>query len=160
MFPEDIRGMVCRQCVYVPCIEVCPSGAFHTDPDNGNVRTINEEVCADYQRSISPGVCQLCMENCPYVPSMGVWKPIKGQQDIQGVAMVCDLCKYAPFWSEEGGVNGTQACVEACPMRAMSLVKEVPSQLGTEGYDVNLRTAEWDNILAGVWESPWDPTTE
>lgn len=140
-FPQDIEMMECRQCVEVPCIQVCPSGAFHVDPDNGNVRTINTGTCADYQASIAPAVCRLCIENCPYTPSMAIWNHEFGN-GIQGVAMVCDLCKSSPYWNEEGGVDGKQACVEACNMGAIALVKQTPSQFGIEGYDVNLIPVE------------------
>lgn len=141
-FPGDVKLMDCRQCVYVPCIDACPSGAFYVDADNGNTRTVDEAKCAEYQESIAPDVCQLCIEACPYVPAIAVWNHEYGQ-GIDGVAMVCDLCNDAPYWSEEGGVDGKQACVEACPMRAIKLVKEEPSQLDTEGYDVNLRNEHW-----------------
>jgi protein NrfC len=57
--------------------------------------------------------------------------------------MKCDLCVNTPYWSEKGGPGGKQACVEVCPMRAIKLVKEVPSQLGNAGYDVNLRNEHW-----------------
>jgi|DeeseametaMP2100_FD_k123_70193_1 protein NrfC len=150
-FPEDIKVQVCRQCVYAPCVEVCPSGALHADPDNGNIRTVDEGVCADYQRSISPNVCRLCADNCPYTPSMAIWKPITGQSDIQGVAMLCDLCKSAPNWSETGGIDGKQACVEACPERMLKVIKTVPSQFEDEGYNLNFRTAEWDNLMNYSW---------
>lgn len=148
-FPVDVSIMDCRQCVYPACVEACPSGAFHTDPDNGNTRTVNEGACADYQASISPDVCELCVQACPYIPSVAIWKPVSGQAGVTGVAMVCDLCNDAPYWSKTGGVNGDQACVDNCPMRAIKLVKVVPSQLDTEGYDVNLRTSAWREVL--VW---------
>ena len=153
-FPDDIQLQVCRQCVEPPCIEACPSGAFHVDPDNGNTRTVDRDVCADYQVSISPDVCQACVEACPYPPSQAIWNPrVKSQGGvaIKGVAMVCDLCKYAPYFNQEGGVNGKQACIEACPARDIRLVKDIPKQTGNEGYDVNLRTKEWDYILLRQW---------
>jgi ferredoxin len=31
----------------------------------------------------------------------------------------CDLCANTPYWDEEGGADGRQACVEVCPMRAV-----------------------------------------
>ena len=127
----------CRQCVYPTCVEVCPSGAFHVDADNGNTRTVDEGVCADYQASIAPDVCQLCVNACPFQPSMAIWNHKKG------VAMVCDLCKNAPYW-EGGGANGKQACVMSCPLNAIQLVHEVPSQKDSKGYDVNLRSEAWD----------------
>jgi len=34
----------------------------------------------------------------------------------------CDLCANTPFWNEEGGAGGKQACVEVCPMRAVQFV--------------------------------------
>lgn len=34
----------------------------------------------------------------------------------------CDLCANTPFWNEQGGVGGKQACVEVCPMRAVEFV--------------------------------------
>ncbi len=145
-WPNDINIMDCRQCVYPACIEACPSGAFHANPDNGNVRTIDEGTCADYQASIAPDVCRLCIEACPYVPSIAVWKPVDGQ-GIEGVAMVCDLCYDAPYWSEEGGVDGKQACVEVCPMKAIRMVKEVPSQMDEEGYNVDLRAGHFMDLV-------------
>ena len=157
-FPDDVMMQVCRQCVEPVCIEACPSGAFFIDPDNGNTRTVDRQACADYQVSISPNVCQLCVEACPYPPSMAIWNPTytsHGGVSIKGVAMVCDLCKYAPNFNEEGGVNGKQACIEACPARDIKLVHEVPSQTGNEGYDVNLRTSEWANILKREWPVQW-----
>ncbi len=88
---------------------------------------------------------------------MAVWNHKKG------VAMVCDLCKDAPFWSETGGVDGKQACVESCPMLAMRLVKEVPAQhplqaglslLDNDGYDRNLRTEHWDTFATNLDKLP------
>lgn len=34
----------------------------------------------------------------------------------------CDLCADTPYWNEEGGPSGKQACVEVCPMRAVQFV--------------------------------------
>ncbi|MDP6142380.1 MAG: twin-arginine translocation signal domain-containing protein [Dehalococcoidales bacterium] len=147
-FPTDVKHQICRQCVYPTCIEVCPSGAFHVDADNGNTRTVNEGVCADYQASIAPDVCQLCVEACPYVPSMAIWNHKKG------VAMVCDLCKSAPYWSKEGGANGKQACVEACPATSIQLVHEVPSQKDNEGYNRNLRTEHYATFSTNLDKLP------
>lgn len=143
--PGDVRQTDCRQCTEVPCIEVCPSGAFHVDTDNGNTRTIDEQTCADYQISIAPDVCQLCITACPYMPSRTIWNDEIGQ-GIQGVAAVCDLCKSAPYW-EGGGFDGTQACVSVCPMQAIALVNVTPDQRDNVGYAVNLRTENWDAVM-------------
>ncbi len=34
----------------------------------------------------------------------------------------CDLCADTPYWNEQGGPGGKQACVEVCPMRAVQFV--------------------------------------
>jgi ferredoxin len=34
----------------------------------------------------------------------------------------CDLCADTPYWNEQGGPGGKQACVEVCPMRAVEFV--------------------------------------
>ena len=33
------------------------------------------------------------------------------------VAFKCDLCLNTPYWSEQGGPFGKQACVETCPTK-------------------------------------------
>jgi protein NrfC len=50
----------------------------------------------------------------------------------------CDLCANARFWSKQGGPGGNQACVEICPVKALKIVKEAPSQMDVAGYDVSL----------------------
>jgi protein NrfC len=136
-FPYDVQEQFCRQCVYTPCIEACPSGAYHVDAANGNVRRIDEAACADYQASIAPATCQQCLDACAYEPTRVIWNHEKG------VAMVCDLCIDAPYFGEAGGPNGKQACVEVCPLRCIRLVNEVPDQRDDAGYDLNMRTSNW-----------------
>jgi len=135
-FPEDLQMNLCRQCVDPLCVKVCLMGACHVDNANGNVRVIDELKCTG---------CQLCIQACPYIPHRPIWNAEKK------VALKCDLCINTPYWSEEGGVNGKQACVEVCPTRCLKLVKQVPSQSDDEGYDVNLRTAEWGYLIANKW---------
>ena len=55
----------------------------------------------------------------------------------------CDLCLETPYWNEKGGPLGKQACVEACPMKAIKFVTETPNQEETDGYNVNLRNDHW-----------------
>jgi Fe-S-cluster-containing dehydrogenase component len=131
-FPDDVEENICRQCVDPNCVTACPSGAFHVDASNGNVRTVDEAKCDAYQKG-PDGPCQLCIDACPYPPQKVTWHHEKK------VAMVCDLCANAPFLTEPG----TQACVEVCPMRCIAVVTEVPDQRDKLGYDVNLRTANW-----------------
>jgi len=130
-FPDDIQIAICRQCVTPVCVQNCPVGAAYVDIKNGNVRRIDEEKCIG---------CQTCMEMCPQQPHRIVWNHIKGK------ATKCDLCIDTPYWNEKGGVNGKQACVEACPVKAIKFVKITPDQKETEGYDVNLRNEHWLNL--------------
>jgi protein NrfC len=130
-FPDDIQIAPCRQCVTPPCVINCPVGAAYIDTENGNVRRINEEKCIG---------CQTCLEMCPQQPHRTVWNHIKEK------ATKCDLCIDTPYWNEKGGVNGKQACVEACPVKAIKFVTTTPDQKETEGYDVNLRNEHWLNL--------------
>jgi protein NrfC len=130
-FPDDIQIAPCRQCVTPPCVINCPVGAAFIDTENGNVRRIDEEKCIG---------CQTCMEMCPQQPHRIVWNHITGK------ATKCDLCIDTPYWNEKGGVNGKQACVEACPVNALKFVTVTPDQKETEGYDVNLRNEHWLNL--------------
>jgi protein NrfC len=130
-FPDDIQIAVCRQCVTPPCVINCPEGAAFIDTENGNVRRIDEDKCVG---------CQTCLEMCPQQPHRTVWNHIKG------VATKCDLCIDTPYWDEKGGVNGKQACVESCPMKAIKFVSVTPDQKETEGYNVNLRNEHWLNL--------------
>ena len=130
-FPDDLQIAPCRQCVTPPCVINCPEDAAYVDTENGNVRRIDEEKCVG---------CQTCLEMCPQQPHRTVWNHIKG------VATKCDLCIDTPYWNEKGGVNGKQACVESCPMKAIQFVQITPDQKETEGYDVNLRNEHWLNL--------------
>lgn len=135
-FPDDIDIAVCRQCVYPACVDSCPTEpkALHVDTANGNIRTVDESLCIG---------CMQCIDACPYIPHRTIWNPTKTNAiGIKGVAVKCDLCADTPYWDETGGVNGRQACVEVCPLDVLRLVKEVPSQRDTQGYDVNLRNEE------------------
>jgi protein NrfC len=123
-YPEDLQLSQCRQCATPLCVQNCPSGACHVEAKNGNVRMIDEAKCIG---------CQTCLSACPFIPHRPVWNAEKRKSSK------CDLCLKATFWSEAGGPNGKQACVEVCPMRAIKLVKEAPVQKGNTGYDVNLR---------------------
>lgn len=115
-YPEDVIAGVCRQCARPLCVEACPTGACYIDTAHGNVRVIDETRCDG---------CRLCLEACPFVPRMVIWNVNKN------VAVKCDLCSNAPYWSEPGGVDGKQACVEVCPMKVIRLVKKAPQPAGT-----------------------------
>jgi protein NrfC len=127
-FPDDLSQEQCRQCVFPACAEACPTGALHADAKTGNVRLVDEKKCIG---------CQRCVEACPQKPSRAVWNAEKKH------SQKCDLCAKTPFWKEKGGPGGKQACVEVCPMRAITFTTKVPDQTGDRGYHVNLRGASW-----------------
>ena len=122
-YPYDIVMSVCRQCVSPLCVQNCPTGACHVDETNGNIRVIDEAKCIG---------CQRCINSCPQRPHRTIWNPEKRK------STKCDLCTSAPYWSEQGGPGGKQACIETCPVKALKLVSDAPSQLDVAGYDVNL----------------------
>ncbi|MEJ2246873.1 MAG: 4Fe-4S dicluster domain-containing protein [Acidobacteriota bacterium] len=130
-FPNDVIMAPCRQCVTPVCVERCPVGAVYVDADNGNIRRIDSEKCIG---------CQTCLSACPQQPHRPVWNHLKKK------SMKCDLCLDTPYWKEPGGMNGKQACVESCPMKAIKLVTKTPNQKETEGYNVNLRNVHWLNL--------------
>jgi protein NrfC len=122
-YPNDVIVSVCRHCVTPVCVQSCPVGACHVDAANGNIRRIDEAKCIG---------CQMCMNSCPQRPRRIIWDQGKRK------ATKCDLCTVAPYWSEKGGPEGKQACIESCAARALKLVRETPSQKDVAGYDVNL----------------------
>ncbi len=77
---------------------------------------------------------------CPQQPHRTVWNHIAEHSSK------CDLCIDTPYWNEEGGPGGKQACVQACPMKALKFVTEAPDQKETEGYNVNLRNENYLNL--------------
>lgn len=122
-YPDDIRIAVCRQCPEPLCVANCPTGACHIDASGGNVRRTDESRCIG---------CGTCLKSCPHAPHRTIWKPSAGR------ATKCDLCANAPYFSKQGGPAANQACVGACPMGALKLVRELPPQTDIAGYDINL----------------------
>jgi protein NrfC len=121
-FPNDITQEQCRQCPFPACVEACPTGAMHVDAANGNVRTVDESKCIG---------CERCVNACPFTPSRALWNGVDKH------AQKCDLCADTPFWNQEGGPGGKQACAEVCPASAIKFTREIPSQ-DDSGYDVDL----------------------
>jgi protein NrfC len=122
-YPYDVVMSVCRQCVSPLCVQNCPTGACHVDENNGNIRRIDQSKCIG---------CQRCIQSCPHKPHRTIWNSAIKK------STKCDLCADAPYWSEKGGPEGKQACVETCPAKALKLVAEAPPQTDINGYDVNL----------------------
>jgi protein NrfC len=122
-YPYDVVMSVCRQCVSPLCVQNCPTGACHVEAASGNVRMIDQTKCIG---------CKRCINSCPQRPHRTIWNSAKKK------STKCDLCANAPYWSQQGGPGGKQACIESCPVKALKLVAEAPSQLDVSGYDVNL----------------------
>jgi protein NrfC len=125
-FPHDCVQYQCHQCPYPPCVDACPTGANHADKKTG-IRMVDKDKCIG---------CERCVNACPFTPSRVQWNYEEKH------AQKCDLCKDTPYWNEQGGSNGKQACVEVCPMRALSFTATLPEQ-NDAGYDVNLRNEHW-----------------
>ncbi|MEL7666602.1 MAG: 4Fe-4S dicluster domain-containing protein [Actinomycetota bacterium] len=126
-FPHDMEQVQCRQCPAPACVEACPTGANHVSKENGNVRMVDESKCIG---------CERCVYACPFTPSRMQWN----HEDKH--AQKCDLCADTPYWNKKGGVGGHQACVESCPMRAITYTTETPIQQ-EYGYRINLRNHHW-----------------
>lgn len=131
-FPDDIDLFACRQCVTPACVQACPTGACHIDTANGNIRLIDEAKCIGARE---------CLKACPYIPHRIIWNPEKMK------CTMCDLCVNTPYWNDKGGPDGKQACVEVCHHKALKVIKEVPLQTGNAGYDVDLKSAHYLDII-------------
>ncbi len=132
-WPDDVTIEQCRQCVDPPCVAACQYDALNADPEFGNVRMVERDKCVG---------CGECVQACPYTPSRPV---VVEDAEYEGEekSRKCDLCAEIPFWDEAGGPRGKQACVEVCPVEAISFTTEVPMQEGESGYKVNLRDEAW-----------------
>jgi protein NrfC len=126
-YPEDVVMAPCKQCVDPTCVSNCPVGAAYVDTANGNVRRIDSEKCIG---------CKTCLRKCSQQPHRPVWN-----MNIKKSSK-CDLCLDTPYWNEKGGPGGKQACVEACPFKALKFTAETPEQ-SEKGYNVKLRNEHW-----------------
>ena len=130
-FPEDLYLAQCRQCGDRACVRACPNDSLHVDTQNSNVRRVDSALCIG---------CGKCVKACPFTPA----RPVVNIKS--NTAVICDLCLTAAHWIESGGPNGKQACIESCPMRAITFSTALPIQTGDDGYTVNLRTAGWQKL--------------
>ncbi len=117
---EGLKTTVrCHQCQPAPCCNVCPTGALQQEED-GRIR-FSEDLCI---------ACKMCISACPYgtisldaaaheLPAAeGEEAPALVAPGRQ-VAVRCDMCHA---WRMENGKKIT-ACMEACPVRALSMVQ-------------------------------------
>lgn len=131
-WPNDVQIEQCKQCTFPACVEACPTGALHADEDNSNIRTVDQRKCIG---------CMQCIEACPQQPARVQWNHEKKR------SQKCDLCANTPYWDEKGGPDGKQACVQVCPVSAITFTKEIPTQVGDMGYKVNLRKQDaWGKL--------------
>ncbi|MDP6636785.1 MAG: 4Fe-4S dicluster domain-containing protein [Phycisphaerae bacterium] len=135
-FPQDVAISQCRQCVDPACVKKCPENALSASKAKGNVRMVDAGKCIG---------CGMCFDACPHTPSRSVVAPDR-QFKGKDKARKCDLCTNARYhWDKRGGgVNGLQACVAICPMKAIKFTTAVPAQKGDKGYLVNLRNSHWN----------------
>ncbi len=134
-WPDDLDIAQCRQCVEPECVTACPTGALAVDPGYDNVRRVFPGRCIG---------CRLCENACPHTPARAVVAPDDAYEG-EKKSRKCDLCLDTPYhWDEAGGgPGGKQACIEVCPVRAITFTEEIPVQEGDSGYKVNLRDANW-----------------
>lgn len=85
----------CNHCENPECVRVCPAGAMHVDEADGTVQH-DAEICIG---------CQNCVNSCPY--------QVPQYLDDQKISGKCDACFTLR------GVGEGNACVTACPMRAL-----------------------------------------
>jgi len=135
-WPDDLSIEQCRQCVDALCVKACQYDALKPNPKFGNVRMVDRNNCVG---------CYACVEACPYTPSRPA---VAEDEKYEGEkkSRKCDLCADTPFWKQKGCVKGKQACIEVCPVSAISFTSEIPEQSGDSGYKVNLRGEAWAKL--------------
>jgi anaerobic dimethyl sulfoxide reductase subunit B len=113
-------SIACNHCEAPVCEEACPVAAITKDPADGRV-LINPDICVG---------CKLC-QCCPYdAPQFN---------EELGIMQMCDGCV------DLEGTGEDQACVAACPQRALEF-----------GDIVELRAKHGDAVMGGVEPLP-DP---
>jgi protein NrfC len=138
-WPDDLVLSQCRQCVAPACVAACPAGALKADPDFGNVTRVDPDKCIG---------CKNCINACSFTPSRPVWNAEEKH------SQKCDLCAKTPHWKEQGGPDGKKACVEICPLGAITFTKVIPDQTSADSYTVNLRGYPWARLGYPGWDHP------
>ena len=87
----------CQHCENAPCVEVCPTGASHTDKKTGIV-DVNADLCVG---------CKYCVFACPY--------RVRFINPVTRVIDKCDFCRHTNL-----AQGKLPACVLACPTNALT----------------------------------------
>ncbi len=117
---EGLKTTVrCHQCDPAPCCQICPTHALIQEKDGRII--MRQEQCV---------ACGMCISACPYgaisLDAMQCAKQSNDENEApdcvvfphREVAVRCDMCHA---WRMENGKKIT-ACMEACPVRALSMV--------------------------------------
>ena len=112
---ENLKMPVqCHQCEDAPCARICPTDALVQE--RGGPIIMRSQFCAG---------CGLCIMACPYgaisrsfIKLTEEEKARYERSEPRCIAVRCDLCSE---WRAEEGKD-TSACVEACPVGALSII--------------------------------------
>ncbi len=109
--------VMCQECEYPACVEVCPTKASY--------KRVDGIIVIDLHRCIG---CRYCMVACPYDARKFLFKdPLEGLKQINpeapirkdGVVMKCEFCLWKIDRERALGLEPKPVCVEACPKGAL-----------------------------------------
>lgn len=124
VFPEEVRPglpqeiadssvpVLCNHCDNPPCVRVCPTGATFVKP--------NGIVGMDEHRCIG---CRYCMSACPYGSRSFNYvdpKPFLHATNADYPTRTRGVVEKCTFCEERLASGKRPACVEACPVQAMT----------------------------------------
>lgn len=110
----------CNHCANPACVKACPTGAMGKNNETGVVLN-DKEKCIG---------CSSCIQACPYGAPQLV--------EEESLTHKCDFC------TEIRAMGMAPACVEACPMRALSWgeYEDLVSQYGSASDIMPLPSSE------------------
>jgi len=116
-------SLACNHCDNPKCVEACPSGAMHKNPDTGIV-SVNQNRCIG---------CRYCTWACPYGAPQ--------YNEAAGRMSKCDFCADLVAEGE------APACVAACPLQALDYgpIEELRAKYGTVAETKDLPLASITN---------------
>lgn len=107
---------MCQQCTHPTCVDVCPTGACHIDPEDGVIK-IDKTQCIG---------CKSCLKACPYEAITF--------NDALNVSDKCDVC------AQNRKNGGLPACVKNCSGGALHI-----GDLNDPNSDVSKLLAQTDD---------------